>query len=79
MQAGFSAGWPVVTRLFPELISEQAERLAPKLPDHLPTLLDAITADTICISHGDMRLYNIFFGPDHIALVDFQAVSKSAP
>ena len=79
MQAGFSAGWPVVKTLFPELISEQAGRLAPRLPDYLPALLGAITADPICISHGDMRLDNIFFGSDHIALVDFQAVSKSAP
>jgi aminoglycoside phosphotransferase (APT) family kinase protein len=60
MQPGFSAGWPVVKTLFPELISEQAGRLAPRLPDYLPALLDAITADPICISHGDMRLDNIF-------------------
>lgn len=79
MQAGFSAGWPMVKTLFPELISDKAARLAPQIPEHLPALLEDITADPICISHGDMRLDNIFFGADHIALVDFQAISKSAP
>ena len=79
MQQGFTAGWPVVQTLFPELITPQAKAVAMRLPDALPKLLSDITRAPVCISHGDLRLDNVFFADDHIALVDFQAISKSAP
>jgi len=79
MQAGFSAGWPVACERFPELITPAALTVAGRLPDALPKLLEEITSAPVCISHGDLRLDNVFFAEDHIALVDFQAIAKSAP
>jgi aminoglycoside phosphotransferase (APT) family kinase protein len=33
----------------------------------------------LCLVHGDVRIDNVFFGDDHVALVDWQGVCLSAP
>ncbi len=76
---GFTAGWPIVTEKFSHLISPQTAHQASSLPDHIENLLEQIMDGPLCIAHGDMRLDNLLFGPDHVALVDFQALCKSAP
>ena len=53
--------------------------IAANLPDHVNTLLDKIHAGPLVIAHGDVRLDNIFFDDDGIALVDYQAVCKASP
>jgi hypothetical protein len=79
MIEGFTAGWPLVTEKFSHLIDSQTALKANNLPDHIERLLDQIMAGPLCIAHGDMRLDNFMFGSDHVALVDFQALCKSAP
>jgi len=72
-------GWPVVSEQFPDLIDDYAASLAPNLPKMVGELLAQMTVDPICVTHADVRLDNIFFGPNEIALVDWQAVCTSAP
>jgi len=79
MQAGLAAGWPKIEAEFNALVPEGCAEKIPQLVNQIPSLLDQITQDPICISHGDLRLDNIFFADDHVALVDFQAVCRSAP
>lgn len=79
MMAGFQVGWPVVSEQFADLIDPDAAKLAPKLPEHVGDLLDQMTVDPICITHADVRLDNVFFAANEIALVDWQSVCTSAP
>lgn len=79
MQAGLTAGWPVIEAQFKALIPDGCADKVQRLIDQIPELLKQITQDPVCINHGDLRLDNIFFNDDHVALVDFQAICRSAP
>ena len=79
MQAGLAAGWPVIAEQFSSIIPEGLDGKIESLTGQIPNLLEGITQDPICINHGDLRLDNIFFGDSHVALVDFQAICRSAP
>ncbi len=79
MIAGFQMGWPVVQQQFPEFIPEDVAILAANVPDKVEELLNRMTDGPISIVHADVRLDNIFFGNDEIALVDWQSVCTSAP
>ncbi len=79
MVAGFGAGWPVVKEMFPQIVGEPTFKAGLPLADKIHALLEKICSAPLCVAHGDLRLDNIFFADDHIALVDFQAVCRSAP
>lgn len=79
MQAGFEVGWPVVCDQFPDLIPDQVKDTAAILPQHVPSLLQQMCQDPICAVHADVRLDNVFFDDEEIALVDWQSVCTSAP
>ena len=79
MIAGFQMGWPVVREQFPEFIPDDVVALAENMPAKVGDLLNKMTDGPICIIHADVRLDNIFFGDNEIALVDWQAVCTSAP
>ena len=83
MVGGFAVGWPVVREQFGNLIPASAAQMADTLPDriakHIPQLLATMCQPPICISHADVRLDNIFFSDNEIALVDWQSVCTSAP
>ena len=79
MVAGFAMGWPVVEENFADLIPASAAALGVKMGAAVPRLLDAMCTDPVSISHADVRLDNVFFGDDEIALVDWQSVCTSAP
>lgn len=79
MHGGYQFGWPVVQELFPHLFNEELISVLATVPDHINDLLDKIHEGPLVIAHGDLRLDNIFFSEDGIALVDFQAVCKAAP
>ena len=79
MQAGFEMGWPVVCEQFPDLIPADVKDIAATLPQHVPNLLEQMCVEPICAVHADVRLDNVFFGDDEIALVDWQSVCTSAP
>ena len=79
MQAGFDMGWPVVCEQFPDLIPVDVKDIAATLPAHVPDLLEEMCSAPVCAVHADVRLDNIFFGDNEIALVDWQSVCTSAP
>jgi hypothetical protein len=79
MIGGFQIGWPVVCKQFPDLIPAGVAELAERMPEHVAGLLDTMCTEPVCITHADMRLDNIFFGTDEIALVDWQSACTSAP
>ena len=79
MIAGFQAGWPVVLKHFSDLIPEAALPVGERMPSLVAPLLERMCAQPTCLAHADVRLDNIFFGEDEIALVDWQSVCVSAP
>lgn len=79
MSAGFEMGWRVVHENFPELVTEDVFNQALGMHEKVDPLLSKICSKPLCVAHGDLRLDNVFLGDDHIALVDFQATSISAP
>ncbi len=79
MIGGFQMGWPVVREQFPDLMPENADMISASVPDAVGKLLDRMTQAPISLCHADVRLDNIFFAPDGIALVDWQSVCSSAP
>ncbi len=79
MKGGYQVGWPVVLEAFPEHFNDETRRLGALVPEHVDRLLDQIHDGPLVIAHGDVRLDNVFFSDEGIALVDYQAVCKAAP
>ena len=79
MIGGFGVGWPVVCEQFAELIPTKGADLGDKVAPCVPRLLDEMTQAPVCIGHADVRLDNVFFKGDAIALVDWQSVCITAP
>jgi len=79
MQSGFALGWPVVVERLPELIPESARAAAGRIHDAVPAMLRALCREPLALVHADMRLDNLFFGGDEVALVDWQSICFSAP
>lgn len=79
MIGGFRAGWPAVLEHFGDLIPEAALPVGERMPELVAPLLERLCAEPTCLCHADVRLDNIFFGKDEIALVDWQSVCVSAP
>lgn len=79
MMGGFAVGWPVVCEQFGEFIPANGAYLGEAIPAAVPRLLEEMCTPPVSICHADVRLDNIFFAPDEIALVDWQSVCTSAP
>jgi hypothetical protein len=79
MIAGFKLGWPAVVERFPDLLPERTRRIGERFPERVPALLGLMCQAPVCLAHGDVRIDNVFFGDDEIALVDWQGVCLSAP
>ena len=79
MIGGFQVGWPVVNAQFPDLIPKSAQIAGDKMPDAIGRLLSEMCQDPVCLSHGDVRLDNIFFDGDEVMFVDWQSICTSAP
>jgi thiamine kinase-like enzyme len=79
MIAGFKLGWPAVLERFADLVPQSALRIGDRYPDQVPKLLERMCRPPVCLSHGDVRIDNVFYGDGEIALVDWQAVCLSAP
>ncbi len=79
MVAGFQVGWPNCLERFPEVIPASAKAVGDRFADNIPRLLEEMCHAPLCLIHTDVRLDNILFGRDEVALVDWQAVCRSAP
>lgn len=78
-QLTYPIGWPVVLEQFGEYIPESIRAAGENIPQHIPDLLARMTQDPVCLTHADVRLDNIFFKGDQIALVDWQSICTSSP
>ena len=45
----------------------------------MPQLLEEMCRGPVCLNHADVRLDNVFFDDEGIALVDWQSICRSAP
>lgn len=79
MIAGFKVGWPACLERFPELIPAAARGIGERYPDNIDRLMREMCERPLCLIHGDVRIDNVFYADDHIALIDWQAVCRSAP
>lgn len=79
MIAGFDMGWPIVLERFRELVPEAGLIAGERMASATPWLLREMSASPVCLTHADVRLDNVFFGEQEIALVDWQSVCTSAP
>lgn len=79
MISGFQHGWPVVQSRFGDLIPAECRKLGETYPEAVPRLLATMCRDPMCVAHADVRLDNVMFGDDDVALVDWQSVCISAP
>ena len=78
MRDGFHVGWPAVLERFPDLMTEEARTLAPRLGDRIPSLIRRLTDGDQCLVHADVRLDNVLFDGDQPVLVDWQSVCLSS-
>jgi thiamine kinase-like enzyme len=72
-------GWPVVQDQFADLLPADGAWLGEAVPAAVPGLLRTMCQEPTCVAHADVRLDNVLFGDDAIALVDWQSVCTSAP
>lgn len=79
MQATYPIGWPVVLEKFGHYIPQPVRRAAENLPQAIPSLLERMCRQPVCLTHADLRLDNLFFRDGEMALVDWQSVCTSAP
>lgn len=79
MSAGFRIGWPVVQERFPDLLPAGCRALGQDMPAAVPRLLAQMCCEPMSVAHADVRLDNVLFADDAIALVDWQSVCTSAP
>ena len=79
MIGGFKMGWPVVLEQFADILPDAAKDIGDKMPNAIPMLLDKMCTGPQCLSQGDSRLDNIFFGDNEVIIIDWQAISASAP
>jgi aminoglycoside phosphotransferase (APT) family kinase protein len=79
MIAGFRMGWPVVLEQFGDLVPEAARKIGDRYADNVPRLLEEMCSAPVCLNHADVRLDNVFFDAEAIALVDWQSICRSAP
>jgi len=81
MIGGFQLGWPTVLDKFDDLLPDSARENGARVPEQVGRLLDDMCQPPICLTHGDVRLDNIFFDDqrDEVVFVDWQAICMSAP
>ena len=79
MEGTYPIGWPVVLEQFGDFIPESIRSAGESIPKHIESLLTTMCQAPVCLTHGDMRLDNIFFKEGEIAVVDWQSICTSAP
>ena len=76
--AAFAAGWPGVRDRAGDRLPPAVRDLGDRFGDLLPGLLAQLAAGPLTLSHGDLRLDNMFFGPgERVTLCDWQLVDRS--
>ena len=65
------ASWPIIESQFADLLPGPMLDAARRMPDHVVSLMEQLSAPPVTLLHGDSRLDNFFFD-DHVAVVDWQ-------
>jgi hypothetical protein len=76
--AAFAAGWPALRERAGDRLPPAVRDLGDRFLDLLPGLLAQLTTAPLTLSHGDLRLDNMFFGRgERVTLCDWQLVDRS--
>ena len=63
--------WPIIEGQFADLLPGPMLDAARRMPDHVVSLMEQLSAPPVTLLHGDSRLDNFFFD-DHVSVVDWQ-------
>jgi hypothetical protein len=78
LAAAFASAWPVVRERDGDLLPADVRATGDRFPGLLPGLAADLAAEPSTLSHGDLRLDNIFFPDDgRLTLCDWQLVDRS--
>jgi hypothetical protein len=78
VQMAYSAGWPNVQAMYPDLCVDDVQRLGDRYADLVPALFAKLSEPPLVLSHADYRLDNLFFGADGFpVVVDWQLIDRS--
>jgi hypothetical protein len=69
--------WPAVRERFAGDLDPGVVALGDGLADRLPEVARALSQPPVTLSHGDLRLDNVFFRPDGVRLCDWQLTGRA--
>jgi hypothetical protein len=75
--AALRVTWPLIRRRFADELEAPVVTLGDRLGDMVPHLAATLSRPPCTLSHGDVRLDNMFFGPDRLRLCDWQLADRS--
>ena len=74
----YSAGWPNVQAMYPELCVGRVRELGDAYADLIPTLFARLSEPPVVLSHADYRLDNLFLDDEgRPIVVDWQLIDRS--
>jgi hypothetical protein len=74
----YESAWPRVQEFLPEEITPEVKAFGDRYAEQIPALFAQLSEPPLVLSHGDWRLDNLFFGPDHeVIAVDWQLIDRS--
>jgi Ecdysteroid kinase-like family len=78
LAGAFAAAWPAIRDRHGDDLPAGILDVGDRFPGLLPGLAAELAADPVTLSHGDVRLDNMFFGPgERVTLCDWQLVDRS--
>lgn len=78
VQMAYSAGWPNVQDMYPDLCVDEVKALGERYTDLIPALFAKLSEPPLVLAHSDFRLDNLFFGADGVpVVVDWQLIDRS--
>jgi hypothetical protein len=78
LAGAFAAAWPAIRHRHRDDLPAGVLDVGDRFPGLLPGLASELAAEPVTLSHGDLRLDNMFFGPgERVTLCDWQLVDRS--
>lgn len=72
----YERDWPPFVERFGGRLSPEAVALGERVRDRFASLLDGLGQSPRTIVHTDFRLDNLFFGPEEVAIIDWQLSTR---
>ncbi len=74
----YSAGWPNIETMYPEMCVGRVQELGDRYADLIPGLFAKLSEPPVVLAHADYRLDNIFLDPSGAPIVvDWQLIDRS--